>query len=114
MFYLRVCLCTMCMPGAHMGQERVLDSLGTEVTDGCEPLCGCWKSSLCPQEEQPVIISTEQSLQLKIWVLFKPGSLFYLQKMLWRLLATNSSGHTALLVTCSPHPGGLQMSHREC
>jgi hypothetical protein len=36
----------MCMPGAHMGQKRVLDSLGTEVTESCERLCGCWESKV--------------------------------------------------------------------
>lgn len=35
------CLCTMCVPGVLGGHKRALNP-GTVVTDGCEPLCGCF------------------------------------------------------------------------
>lgn len=45
-FCLHVYVCTTCMPGAHGGQKRSLDSLGQEIhTDGCEPPSGFWESS---------------------------------------------------------------------
>ena len=40
----------------------MLGSLGTRVTDDDELLCGCWKSSPVPLEEQPVLLITELSI----------------------------------------------------
>jgi hypothetical protein len=34
------------------------------ITDGCEPPCGCWEINSGPLEEQPVLLTTEPSLQL--------------------------------------------------
>jgi hypothetical protein len=48
-------------------QKRALDP----ITDGCEPLCGCWESNSGPLEEQSVFFPTEPSLQ--------PPSLFLRQ-----------------------------------
>jgi hypothetical protein len=33
------------------------------ITDGCEPLCGCWDLNSGPSEEQSVLLTTEPSLQ---------------------------------------------------
>jgi hypothetical protein len=38
-------------------------SRGTGVTDTSEPSCGCWILNPGPLEEQPVLLSTEPSLQ---------------------------------------------------
>ena len=32
---------------------------GTGVTDGCEPLYGCWESNLGPLKEQPLLLTSE-------------------------------------------------------
>jgi hypothetical protein len=33
------------------------------ITDGCEPPCGCWDLNSGPSEEQPMLLTTEPSLQ---------------------------------------------------
>jgi hypothetical protein len=33
------------------------------ITDGCEPLCGCWDLNSGPSEEQSVLLTAEPSLQ---------------------------------------------------
>jgi hypothetical protein len=43
----------------QMHQKRASDPM----TDGCEPLCGCWEWNSGPLEEQPVLLTTEPSLQ---------------------------------------------------
>lgn len=35
---------------------------GTGVTDGCEQLCGCWKSDLGLLEEHAILLTMESSL----------------------------------------------------
>jgi hypothetical protein len=40
------------------------------ITDGCEPPCGCWELNSGPLEEQSVLLTTEQSLQLRFLVLW--------------------------------------------
>jgi hypothetical protein len=40
-------------------QKRVSDP----ITDGCEPLCGCWELNSGPLEEQTVLLTSEPSLQ---------------------------------------------------
>jgi hypothetical protein len=42
-----------------MHQKRASDP----ITDGCEPSCGCWDLNSGPLEEQPVLLTTEPSLQ---------------------------------------------------
>jgi hypothetical protein len=44
-----------------MHQRRTSDL----ITDGCEPLCGCWELNSGPLEEQTMLLTTEPSLQLK-------------------------------------------------
>ena len=41
------------------GQKRAPDY----ITDGCEPPCVCWELNSGPLEEQPVLLSSEPSLQ---------------------------------------------------
>jgi hypothetical protein len=36
------------------------------ITDGCEPLCGCWELNSGPLEEQTVLLTTEPSLQPQV------------------------------------------------
>lgn len=43
--------------------EEGIEAPGTEILDGCEPLCGCWEMNLASLEEQPVNVTTELSLQ---------------------------------------------------
>lgn len=44
--------------------EEIVRSPGTEVANGCELPCGCWKShTSLPLEEWLVILTTEVSLQ---------------------------------------------------
>ena len=33
------------------------------ITDGYEPLCGCWELNSGPLEEQPVLLTAEPSFQ---------------------------------------------------
>jgi hypothetical protein len=40
-------------------QKRTSDP----ITDGCEPLCGCWEVNSGPLEERSVLLTTEPSLQ---------------------------------------------------
>ena len=44
-------------------RPEVVGSPGTGVMDGCKPPCGCWELNLDPLEEQPVLLTTEISLQ---------------------------------------------------
>ena len=40
-----------------------------EVTDSCELSCGFWDLNLGPLEEQPVLLTTEPSLQPRQYIL---------------------------------------------
>jgi hypothetical protein len=48
--------CLQCLP---TGQKRASDP----IADGCEPPCGCWELNSGPLEEQPVLLTSEPSLQ---------------------------------------------------
>ena len=52
-FCLHVCLC------------KGVQSHGTGATDSCKLPCGCWDLNPGPLEEQPVLLTTEPSLQLQ-------------------------------------------------
>jgi hypothetical protein len=43
--------------------EEGSETPGTGVTGGCEPPWGCWELNTGPLEEQPVLLTTEPSLQ---------------------------------------------------
>jgi hypothetical protein len=51
-FFLLVCVC------------EVVTSPGTGVTDSYELPCGCWEFNLDFSKGQPVLVTTEPSLQL--------------------------------------------------
>ena len=57
-----LCLDTMCAWCAWRPEEGA-GSFGTGVTDDGEPPCGCWMPNLGPLEEQPVLLTSEPSLQ---------------------------------------------------
>lgn len=43
--------------------KECIGSLGTRVTDDCEPLCKFWELTLSPVQEQQVLLTSEQCLQ---------------------------------------------------
>ena len=51
---------------------------GTGITDSCGLPCGCWELNLDPLEEQPVLLTTEPSLQSPLRVLC--GALYMVAK----------------------------------
>lgn len=57
-------ICALCVPGPHGDQKMMLDP-GAEITDACEPLCGCWELNLSSQQ---VLLTTELPHQLLIYV----------------------------------------------
>ena len=58
-FYLFI-LCTW----VHCFCLQTLQKTASDpITDGCEPPCGCWELNSGPLEEQPLLLTAEQSLQ---------------------------------------------------
>jgi hypothetical protein len=57
------------------------------ITDGCEPLCGCWELNSGPLEEQSVLLTIGPSLQppllsfIIVYIIF-----LYLLLLLWSIL----------------------------
>ncbi|XP_027240165.1 E3 ubiquitin-protein ligase ARIH2 isoform X3 [Cricetulus griseus] len=51
--------CHRLHPPYGTGQKRAADL----ITDGCKPPCGCWELNSRPLEEQPVLLTSEPSLQ---------------------------------------------------
>jgi hypothetical protein len=69
-FCLHICLCATCVPGSCGSQKRTSDPLGLELTDVYNLLCGCWELNSGPLEKQPVLLTSEPSLQALIpWFL---------------------------------------------
>ena len=62
-------LYTMCVYCPLKPEEGVRTS-GTGVMDGCRLPCGCWELNSGPLEEQPVLLTTEPSLQPQKSVFF--------------------------------------------
>lgn len=67
LFYVYGCFASMCVHAphvfsAHRGQKRV-GFPGTGTIDGCKLQYGCWKSNPGLLELQPVLATTEYSLQ---------------------------------------------------
>lgn len=58
-----------CMSVHHMHtvSTEAIKSSQAGVTDGREPLCGCWESNPVPLEDQPGLLVTEPSLQPSPW-----------------------------------------------
>jgi hypothetical protein len=80
-FYLHVYLWITCTSGTQGCQKKMIRSLGSGFTDGCEPLCGWCEWNLGPQEEQSVLLTAEPSLQ-PLPIPFYSHSLLLGQKLL--------------------------------
>jgi hypothetical protein len=67
LFLFLFCLHFMCI-GAflYVYLYDVVRSSGTEVIDSCELSHGCWRLNPGPLEEQPMLLTTEPSLQSRI------------------------------------------------
>lgn len=50
--------CALCVWSVHGGQERMWDSLGLALTNGCEQPYRCWEWNLGPLEEQSMLVTT--------------------------------------------------------
>ena len=48
-------LCAWCL----QRPKESVRSLGTRVTDGCDPPNSCWELNLGPMEKKPVLLTTE-------------------------------------------------------
>ena len=59
-------MCTMTMQASRGCQTP----LKLELTDSCEPPCGCWELNPAPVEEQPVFLIAELFLQLPPRILY--------------------------------------------
>ena len=57
-----MCLNTVCLHCLWKPEEDITFP-ETEITDACEPLCGCQELNPGPLEEQLVFLTTEPSLQ---------------------------------------------------
>lgn len=53
-------VCAVCVLGEGTGQKRTADAL---EKDSCEPRCASWTQNHGPVEKQPVLLSSESSLQ---------------------------------------------------
>lgn len=60
--WVHVCLCTICILGMHRDQKGS-QIPETGITYSCEPRYGCLESNTVLQEEQPVPLTPEPSLQ---------------------------------------------------
>jgi hypothetical protein len=47
------------------------------ITDGCEPPCGCWELNSGPMREQSVLLASEPSLQLHLYLFFNQDKMYY-------------------------------------
>lgn len=59
MFCLHVCLCIMCMPGAHKSQKKALDPLPLELQKIVSCHVGAGNNPGPLQEEQVLFICSE-------------------------------------------------------
>lgn len=62
-FCPHVCLCTSSMQDPWRTEVGV-GSLRNRTTDACQPPCEAWKLNLCPEEKQPLLLTSEPCLQL--------------------------------------------------
>ena len=80
----------------HVHLCEGVGSSGTGIVDSFELSCGWWKLNLRPLEEQPVLLSTESSLQpqavhtcecpLSVYVLASSGNSSQTDSRLWPTL----------------------------
>ena len=59
--YLFIVYIAFCLHVFQQAKGGALDL----IIDGSEPPCGCWKLNSGPLEEQPVLLTSESSLQTK-------------------------------------------------
>lgn len=59
--FSHVFMCTMYMPDPQRPKEG-FGSLGSRVTDSCEPSPGCWKPNLDPLQKPQELLTAEPSL----------------------------------------------------
>ena len=66
------------------------------ITDDCESPCGCWELNSGPLEEQPVLLTTEPSLQSLLLILYLifPPVLSVLLKIYFYLICMYVYTHT--------------------
>lgn len=61
--------------------EESIGFLQTEVTSGCESMCGYWKLDSSHLEEQLVLLTSEMSLQPFKWIMMMgddaPNSIYF-------------------------------------
>lgn len=62
-FWLHVCLCTVYTPGTVPEDRKGVRWSGTEGTDSCKAMCGSWELNPGPLLKQPVLLTTNPSLQ---------------------------------------------------
>jgi hypothetical protein len=63
----------VCVPCARLlpTEARVgIESPGTEITDSCEPSCGCWELNSCLLKKQQVLLTAEPYLQRSLFIMF--------------------------------------------
>lgn len=65
-----MCLPT-CMLVCTQCGHQVLAEADVEIRDSCESPCRCWKLYQCPLDEQQGLLTTEPSLQLLTYIVFK-------------------------------------------
>lgn len=55
----------VCMYVHHIYRgQKYIGSLGTRFTDNCEPWCRWWEWTLCLMQEQPVVLTILQALEV--------------------------------------------------
>lgn len=62
-YFACTCICASYICSNYKSHKRMSYPLGKGVTDSHEPLCGFWESNQGSQEEQPMFLTTELSLQ---------------------------------------------------
>jgi hypothetical protein len=61
-FFFKIYLC-MWVHSLSLSSNTAEESIGDSITDGCELPFGCWELNSGPLKEQPVLLTTESSLQ---------------------------------------------------
>jgi hypothetical protein len=67
----------------HMRLEEGIKKSETEVTDGCRPLCGCWKVNVGSLEYQSVLFNAKLYLQQNKNLKIQVHVLVYLYPRSW-------------------------------
>lgn len=73
-FCLHIWLCYIHASSNLWRSEQDIRSIRTGIRSGSRPLCGCWKLNSGALEEQPVLLTSEPSLQ-PFYLIFEAGPL---------------------------------------